>query len=97
MSSISIDDVKKLAQLSAVKLTDEDSVKIQAELSNILAFVEQIQSVDTEGVSPTYDVHYLENVLREDEIVEPTNSQDELLANTPKHQDGSIVVPRVLE
>lgn len=97
MSTISIDDVKKLATLSALSMTDEEARDMQADLTQILGYVEQLQAVDTDGVDPTYQVHYLETVTRPDEIIDYGVTQQELLKNAPKQADGSIVVPRVLE
>ena len=97
MNAISIDDVKKLARLSALNMSEEEAVSMQADLTQILGYVEQLQAVDTDGVEPTYQVHYLETVTRPDEIIDYGISQDELLMNAPKQADGSVVVPRVLE
>lgn len=97
MNAISIDDVKKLARLSALNMSEEEAVSMQADLTQILGYVEQLQAVDTDGVEPTYQVHYLETVTRPDEIIDYGISQEELLKNAPKQADGSVVVPRVLE
>lgn len=97
MNDISIDDVKKLARLSALSMSDQEAETMRTDLSQILGYVEQLQAVDTDDVAPTYQVHYLENVTRSDEIIEYKISQKELLKNAPKSSDGSIVVPRVLE
>ena len=97
MNAISIDDVKKLARLSALNMSEEEAVSMQTDLTQILGYVEQLQAVDTDGVEPTYQVHYLETVTRPDEIIDYGISQEELLKNAPKQADGSVVVPRVLE
>jgi aspartyl-tRNA(Asn)/glutamyl-tRNA(Gln) amidotransferase subunit C len=102
MSTISLDDVKKLASLSALSLSDEQLQAMKRELSEILGYVEQLQSVDTEGMEPTYQVNGLETVTRPDEVIDYGVSQQELLKNAPKisgdvQKDGMIVVPRVLE
>ena len=97
MSTISIADVQKLAQLSALTITDDQATTMTDELNEILGYVEQLNEVDTEGVEPTYQVNGLENVTRPDEIVDMGVSQADLLKNAPQQQDGSIKVPRVLE
>ena len=97
MNSISIDDVKKLAQLSALSMSDEEAANMQTDLTQILGYVEQLQAVDTDGVEPTYQAHSLETVTRVDQLIEYGVSQSELLKNAPKQADGSVVVPRVLE
>jgi aspartyl-tRNA(Asn)/glutamyl-tRNA(Gln) amidotransferase subunit C len=97
MNVISTSDVKKLAALSALTLSEDDVVAMQADLTQILSYVEQLQAVDTDGVEPTYQAHSLETVTRADEVIDYGVSQEELLKNAPKHDAGSVVVPRVLE
>ena len=96
MTSISITDVRKLAVLSALSMTDAEAERLTGELQNILAFVEQLGEVDTTGVQPTYQVTGLENVWRDDEIIDYKLDREALLKNTPYHQDGQIKVKRVL-
>lgn len=96
MTTISLEEVKKLATLSALKISDEEATKLQEELQNILAFVEQLDAVDTTGVEPTYQVTGLENVWREDEMIDYKLDRDALLKNAPDSQDGQIKVKRVL-
>jgi len=97
MSVISTSDVKKLAALSALTLSEDEVTAMQTDLTQILSYVEQLQAVDTDGVEPTYQAHSLETVTRVDEVIDYGVSQDELLKNAPKHDAGSVVVPRVLE
>ncbi len=96
MSSISIDDVKKLAGLSALMVTDSEAAALVEQLNEILGFVEQLNDVDTTGVEPTYQVTGLENVWREDELIDYNLSREALLKNAPDSQDGQIKVKRVL-
>lgn len=96
MTTISIDDVRKLAVLSALSLTDDEARRLQTELQDILAFVEQLNEVDTTGVEPTYQVTGLENVWRDDKIIDYKLDREALLKNAPDHQDGQIKVKRVL-
>ncbi len=93
---ITIDDVKKLASLSALSLDEKEAMQLQGELQNILTFVEQLNEVDTSGLEPTYQVTGLENVWREDEIIDYKLDREELLKNAPNKQDGQIKVKRVL-
>lgn len=97
MSTISTSDVKKLARLSALTLNDNELVSMQADLGQILDYVQQLEGVDTDGVAPTYQVHNLHTVTRSDEIVDYGVTQTDLLKNAPAHTAGSVVVPRVLE
>lgn len=97
MSSISRDDVDKLAALSALSLTDDQAIALQADLTQILGYVAALADVDTDGVEPTYSVHGLSSVTRVDEVVDYGVSREQLLANTPEHDGAHIIVPRVLE
>ncbi len=97
MSSISLDDVKKLGDLSALKVTDEEAVVLQKELEQILNYVAQLSEVDTEGVVPTYDVHYLHSVMRDDTVIDYGVSQDDLLKNAPARRGAQVEVPKVLD
>lgn len=96
MTTISLESIKKLAILSALSISDEEAVRLQSELQNILGFVEQLNSIDTTGVEPTYQVTGLENVWRDDELIDYGLSREALLKNAPDSQDGQIKVKRVL-
>ena len=68
---------------------------MKRELSAIVAFADQLQAIDTEGIEPTAHVLPLRNVFREDEVRECTG-RDVLLANAPSRADGFVTVPRVI-
>lgn len=97
MSTLSIDDVKKLAALSALELRDDEIVPLQKELSEIIGYVEQLQAVDTTGVAPTFQVSRLEDVTRPDELVDYGVDSAALLTPAAKVRDGQLEVPRVVE
>jgi aspartyl-tRNA(Asn)/glutamyl-tRNA(Gln) amidotransferase subunit C len=96
MTTISIDDVKKLARLSALSVSDEEAAALAVQLQDILGYVAQLDEVDTAGVEPTYQVTGLVNVTRADEIIDYGVDADQLLALAPATQDNQIKVPRVL-
>jgi aspartyl-tRNA(Asn)/glutamyl-tRNA(Gln) amidotransferase subunit C len=96
MSSITIDDVKRLAQLSALYVSDEEAEALRRQLGDILGYVKQLDEVDTTGLEPTYQVTDLENVTREDEIIDYGVSRDDLLKNAPATENGQIKVRKVL-
>lgn len=97
MSSLSIDDVKKLAAMSALELDDEEIRNMQNDLAEILGYVEQLQAVNTDGVEPTYQVNHQENIMRPDAIIDYGLTREELLKPSAQSRDGLIVVPRVVE
>jgi aspartyl-tRNA(Asn)/glutamyl-tRNA(Gln) amidotransferase subunit C len=95
MSKIGTAEVNRIAALARIGLTPDEASLMAAEIGRIIEFVEQLQSVDIEGIPPTDQVTGLEDVWREDVVV-PSMPRDELLANAPQSQDGYIVVKRVL-
>ena len=96
MSKLSKEQVIKLAQLSRLHITDEEIESYQSELNAILAYVEQLEAVDVEGLKPAYQVSGLTNIMREDEIVEYQAKPADMLAKTPKSKDGYIQVGRMI-
>ncbi len=93
---ITTEDVKKLARLSALDITEPEADAFRGELEAILEFVRQLDAVDTTGLEPTYQVNGLENVMRDDAVIDYGLDRDALLANAPASQDGHIKVPKVL-
>lgn len=96
---LSKEDVLKLAKLSRLQLSDQDVERFQNEISAILEYVAQLDSVDVRGVDPTYQVTGLtsqdENATRDD-VVTGQVSQEELLKNVPKTEAGQIKVSRMI-
>ena len=97
MSKLTRDAVVKLAQLSRLKLTDEEIAKFQLELSEILSYVEMLDKVDTKGLEPTYQVTGLKNVMRADKTLEYQAKPKDLLKNAPAIEKNQFKVKRVLE
>jgi aspartyl-tRNA(Asn)/glutamyl-tRNA(Gln) amidotransferase subunit C len=96
MSTISTDDVRHLAALSNLQLSDDEVTALQLDLGNILTYIEQLGSLDTSHVEPTYQVTGLENVWRDDTVRESTVTREDLLALAPEQADQSVKAPKVL-
>ena len=96
MSKIGTTEVKRIAKLARIGLTDEEVAQMSVELGNILEFVQQLSAVDITDTLPTDQVTGLEDVWRED-VVRPSMPREQLLANAPAQKKGYIVVKRVLE
>jgi aspartyl-tRNA(Asn)/glutamyl-tRNA(Gln) amidotransferase subunit C len=96
MAQLTLTEVKRLAALSRLQLSDEEAAEFLAELNAILGYVEKLSSVDTTGIEPTAQVTGLKNVMRPDEPIDYGPSREELLQNTPAQQDGYIKVRKVL-
>ena len=96
MTQISSDDVRHLAQLSSLQLTNDEVDNLQQDIAGILEYIEQLGELDTTNVSPTYQVTDLENVWREDDVVQDEVTREQLLALTPESANNQIKVPKVL-
>lgn len=96
MVEISRDLVLYLAQLSNLELSEGETESLKTDLSDILAYVEQLKELDTKGVEPTYQVTDLANVYRADEAEASPVSPADLLALAPESADHQIKVPKVL-
>jgi len=96
MTDISRDDVQHLAQLSSLQLNDDEVASLQTDIGNILGYVEQLSELDTTGVEPTYQVTDLENVWRDDTVIDYAISRETLLKLAPESTDNSVKVPKVL-
>jgi aspartyl-tRNA(Asn)/glutamyl-tRNA(Gln) amidotransferase subunit C len=96
MSQITKDDVLKLARLSRLSLTDSEVELYQMELGDIFAYVEKLGEVDTSGVEPTYQVNYLQNITRHDDIVDYGTTKESLMKNAPSTEDGMFKVRRMV-
>lgn len=92
--SISEEQVRHVAMLARLGLTDEQVATLATELSDILVQVERIQQLDLEDVEPTTHAAEVTNVARPDVVV-PGLSQDDALRNAPARQDGAFLIPRL--
>jgi aspartyl-tRNA(Asn)/glutamyl-tRNA(Gln) amidotransferase subunit C len=88
-------DVRYVALLSRLEVTDEEATRYTQQLSSILGYIEQLNALDTKDVEPLSHVLDLKNVFRED-VVKPSFSQAEVLSNAPEPQAGHFKVPRIM-
>jgi aspartyl-tRNA(Asn)/glutamyl-tRNA(Gln) amidotransferase subunit C len=96
MTHISSDDVHYLAQLSNLQLSADEVEPLRDDLEHILAYVEQLSELDTDGVEPTYQVTDLQNVWREDRINNYGIERAALLDLAPEAAADQVKVPKVL-
>lgn len=97
MVQISVEEVRRLARLSRLRLTKVEEKRYQEELSTILSYVEVLQKVDVKGLEPTSQVTGLTNVVRSDELMDYGTNPDELLKNAPAVKDRQFKVKRIIE
>mgnify|MGYP003418918533 FL=1 len=96
MSRISKEDVKHVAHLARLAVTEEETEQMTKELDAIITFAELLNEVDTTNVQPTTHVLNIVNVLREDKA-KPGLPEEEVIKNAPDHEDGLIRVPSIID
>ena len=94
--SVSSDQVRHIAKLARIGMSDAEIEALVPELNNILGWVEQLGEVETDGVEPLTAV--IDQKLRlRDDVVTDGNIRDDILANAPEAQHGFFAVPKVIE
>jgi aspartyl-tRNA(Asn)/glutamyl-tRNA(Gln) amidotransferase subunit C len=94
--SVSPEQVRHIAKLARIAMSDEELDRLLPELNNILGWVEQLGEVETDGVEPLTAV--IDQKLRlRDDVVNDGNIREDVLANAPEAQHGFFAVPKVIE
>ena len=88
-------DVRYVALLSRLAVSDEEATRYTQQLSSILGYIEQLNGLDTKDVEPLSHVLDLKNVFRAD-VVKPSLTQAEVLSNAPEPQAGHFKVPKIM-
>jgi len=94
--SLSTEEVRWVAHLARLELTDAELETMTPQLTAIVDYVNQLQQVNTEGVEPMAHALEIRNVFRADEPA-PSLPVEEALANAPQRQGDFYAVPAVLE
>ena len=94
--SVSTEQVRHIAKLARIAMSDEEIERLAPELNNILGWIEQLGEVNTDGVEPLTAVIDLKLRLRDD-VVNDGNIREAVLANAPEAQHGFFAVPKVIE
>ena len=98
--SLTPDQINRIANLARIAVSPAEAEELREQLNNVLALVDELQSIDTAGVAPMS--HALEAVLadgqrlRPDAAVEP-DRREEFLAIAPASDAGLYLVPKVIE
>jgi aspartyl-tRNA(Asn)/glutamyl-tRNA(Gln) amidotransferase subunit C len=96
---LTTDEVRYVADLANLRLSDEEIVRMSHDLGDILTYIEQLNELDTKAVEPMAQVLYEADetaTLREDRLHSPLTN-DEALANAPLSGAGYYKVPKVIE
>lgn len=96
MSTLSRDEVARVAALARIDLTPTELDRLAGELDVIVQAVARVSEIATPDVPATSHPLPLFNVFRVDEPVAPLD-RDEVLAQAPASQDGKFLVPQILE
>jgi aspartyl-tRNA(Asn)/glutamyl-tRNA(Gln) amidotransferase subunit C len=94
--ALTMDEVRKVALLARLRLSDAELERMQQQLSSILDYMQVLQEVDVADVPPTAQVTDVVNVMRPDEV-RPSLPVEEALANAPAHEGGYFKVKPVFE
>ena len=89
-------EVEKVARLSRLALGEEELVALTGQLDAILDHVEQLNELDTTGITPMSHAVPLENAFRADEVTTSLSSE-QALQNAPDQAEGCFGVPKVIE
>jgi aspartyl-tRNA(Asn)/glutamyl-tRNA(Gln) amidotransferase subunit C len=89
-------DIHHVAHLARLHLAPDEAVKLGAQLSQVLEYVNHLNQVDVSGVEPTAHAIPVENVFRADEV-KPGLNHDDVLANAPARSDNQFLVPKIIE
>jgi aspartyl-tRNA(Asn)/glutamyl-tRNA(Gln) amidotransferase subunit C len=96
MSRLTLDQVKHVAHLARLAITEDDAVKFQQQLDKVITYAEQLNELDTTNVEPTSHVLDMKNVFRED-VAQKGLPVEDVVKNAPDHADGQIRVPAIIE
>ena len=89
-------DVRYVAQLARLDLSDAEISRFQNQLGQVLSHVEQLKKVDVSAVEPTAHANAVENVFRAD-ASRPWFAPETALKNAPRSANGLFIVPKVIE
>jgi aspartyl-tRNA(Asn)/glutamyl-tRNA(Gln) amidotransferase subunit C len=94
--ALTLEEVEHIAALARLRLTDDEIARYREQLSAILDYMARLRQLDTSAIEPTATVLPVRTVLRSD-VVTPSLSPAELLANAPDAEANMFRVPPVLE
>ena len=94
--AVTLDDVRTVADLARLQLSDEEESLVVAELNMILSYMEKLNELNTEDVEPASRIISSGDSFRPDEA-EFFPHRDEILGQVPKIKDGYVVVPKIID
>ena len=94
--SLTIQDVKRVAHLARIAVTEDEAEDVLRKLTGIFALIEDLRKVDTTGIEPMSHAADVSLALRDDAVTE-TDHRDQYQAVAPATADGLYLVPKVIE
>jgi aspartyl-tRNA(Asn)/glutamyl-tRNA(Gln) amidotransferase subunit C len=96
MARLTLDQVRHVARLAALELTEDEAHALCDELGAILDYMATLEALDVSGVEPTFHPLRMAAALRADRL-QPSLSREQALAAAPESAEGAFAVPKVLE
>lgn len=90
-------NTRHTAKLANLTLTDKEHEEMQSQLSDIVGYIQKLNSVDTSKIEPTAQVTGLKNVTRDDEKIEDSLTSNEALSGTEKKHNDLFVVDKLVD
>ena len=94
--SVDKDTVRRIARLARIALPEARVAPMEKELNGILAWVEQLEEVNVDGIKPMTSV-VAQKLKMRDDVVTEGNQADAIVANAPASEDNFFMVPKVVE
>ncbi len=94
--SLKDEDIKQVARLAALEIKDEDVAKLREQLNSTIDYVDCLKDIPTRGVVPTFHVHGITNVFRDD-VIQASFEENDLAINAPDFAQGFFRVPQIIK
>jgi aspartyl-tRNA(Asn)/glutamyl-tRNA(Gln) amidotransferase subunit C len=96
MKKIDIEQVKQVAKLARLNLSEAEIAQFSTQMSDILQYVEKLNQLDTTNIEPLAHCLPVSNCLRDD-VIKPSLGTEKTLANAPDSDGQFFIVPKILE
>lgn len=93
---ISDETIEYVGILAKLELSEEEKEKAKKDMGSMLDYIDKLNELDTTGVEPMSHVFPVQNVFREDVVVNG-DDRENILKNAPEEKDGSFVVPKAVD
>ena len=93
--SLTKEEVLNVAKLARLEFNEEEIIRFQTDLNNILDYIDVLGEIDTNEIEPLVQIHETGVQLRED-IVKKSLTVEEAMKNAPASEDGALIVTKVI-